>query len=100
MSVARSSPSDPRRGAAGVLLRLVFAVIFGTTGFLLGQELYLKILSQHVATEFWQLACLVAAPVIGAILGVLLVPAAQRIFETELHHVERAIDRLAPGELV
>jgi uncharacterized protein YacL len=60
----------------------------------------LKILSQHVATEFWQLTCLVAAPVIGALVGVVLVPPAQRIFETELHQVERAIDRLAPGELV
>jgi uncharacterized protein YacL len=98
--VARSSPSDPGRGAADVLLRLVFAAIFGATGFLLGRELYLKILSQHVATQFWQLTCLVAAPVIGAVLGVVLVPAAQRIFETELHQVERAIDRLAPGELV
>jgi uncharacterized protein YacL len=100
MSVARSSPSDPGRGAADLLLRLVFAAIFGTTGFLLGRELYLKILSQHVATEFWQLACLVAAPVVGAVVGVVLVPSAHRIFETELHHVERAIDRLAPGELV
>jgi len=98
--VARSSPSEPGRGAADVLLRLVFAAIFGTTGFLLGRELYLKILSQHVATQIWQLTCLVAAPVIGALLGVILVPAAQRIFEGELHQVERAIDRLAPGELV
>jgi uncharacterized protein YacL len=62
--VARSSPSDPGRGTADVLLRLVFAAIF------------------------------------GALVGVVLVPPAQRIFETELHQVERAIDRLAPGELV
>jgi uncharacterized protein YacL len=43
---------------------------------------------------------LVGAPVIGAVIGVLLVPAAQALFEAELVTVERAIERLAPGELV
>jgi uncharacterized protein YacL len=100
MSAVRSSPSDPGRGVGAVLLRLVFAAIFGVTGFLLGREAYLKILSQHVATQFWQLTLLVAAPVVGALIGVIIAPAAQRIFEAELHAVERAIDRLAPGELV
>ena len=78
----------------------MFAAIFGTTGFLLGREAYLHLISLHVASQFWQLAFLVVAPVAGAIVGVLVVPAAQVLFETELHQVERAIDRLAPGELV
>ncbi|MGD1066681.1 MAG: hypothetical protein ABR975_07675 [Vulcanimicrobiaceae bacterium] len=82
------------------LLRLIFAVIFGTTGFLLGREAYLHTISLHVASQFWQIALLVAVPVVGAVLGVLVVPAAQTFFETELLVVERAIDRLAPGELV
>jgi uncharacterized protein YacL len=100
MSAARFSPSDPGRGVGALLLRLVFAAIFGVTGFLLGREAYTKILSQHVATQFWQLTLLVAAPVVGALVGVVFAPSAQRIFEAELHAVERAIDRLAPGELV
>ena len=99
MSVVRSSP-EPGRGVATTVLRLVFAAIFGTTGFLLGREAYLHLISLHVASEFWQLAFLVGAPVLGAVVGVLVVPAAQVLFETELHAVERAIDRLAPGELV
>ena len=99
MSVVRSSP-EPGRGIAGALLRLVFAAIFGTTGFLLGREAYLKLISLHVASQFWQLAFLVVAPVLGAVVGVLIVPAAQMLFENELYQVERAIDRLAPGELV
>src|ERR1700681_1656832 len=100
MSVVRSSPTEPGRGAATALLRLGFAAIFGTTGFLLGREAYLHLISLHVASQFWQLAFLVVAPVVGAIAGVLIVPAAQIFFERELHQVERAIDRLAPGELV
>jgi uncharacterized protein YacL len=98
--VARSSPTDQGRGVATAVLRLVFAAIFGTTGFLLGREAYLRLISLHVASQFWQLAFLVVAPVVGAIAGVLIVPAAQVFFERELHQVERAIDRLAPGELV
>ncbi|MBV9439114.1 MAG: TRAM domain-containing protein [Candidatus Eremiobacteraeota bacterium] len=82
------------------MLRLVFAAIFGTTGFLLGREAYLHLISLHVASEFWQVALLIAAPVAGAVVGVLIVPTAQQLFESQLHYVERAIDRLAPGELV
>jgi uncharacterized protein YacL len=99
MSVARSSP-EPGRGIGTAVLRLVFAAIFGVTGFLLGQQVYLHLISLHVASQVGQLAFLVGAPVVGAIIGVLLVPAAQMLFEAELHQVERAIDRLAPGELV
>ncbi|GAC1589392.1 MAG: PIN/TRAM domain-containing protein [Candidatus Velthaea sp.] len=99
--MALSSPgSSPGARAAQALLRLVFAAIFGTTGFLLGREAYLHAISIHVASQLWQVVLLVVAPVIGAILGGLIVPAAQSLFETELAAVERAIDRLAPGELV
>jgi uncharacterized protein YacL len=48
----------------------------------------------------WQVVLLIVAPVVGAVIGVFLVPAAQGLFETELVTVERAIERLAPGELV
>ena len=101
MSAVRSSPErDPGGHLAGVLLRLVFAAIFGTTGFLLGREAYDRAISIHVANQWWQFAAVVIAPVIGAVLGVLIVPMAQRVFERELAAVERAIDRMAPGELV
>jgi uncharacterized protein YacL len=101
MSVVHSSPErDPGGHLAGVVLRLVFAAIFGTTGFLLGREAYDRAISIHIASQWWQFAALVIAPVIGALLGVLIVPMAQRVFERELTAVERAIDRMAPGELV
>jgi len=100
MFAVRSSPTEPGRGIGTAVLRLVFAAIFGVTGFLLGREADIHIISLHVASQFWQLAFIIVAPVIGAIVGVLVVPAAQVLFDTELHHVERAIDRLAPGELV
>jgi uncharacterized protein YacL len=101
MSVVHSSPErDPGGHLAGVALRLVFASIFGTTGFLLGREAYDRAISIHIANQWWQFAAVVIAPVIGALLGVLVVPMAQRVFERELVAVERAIDRMAPGELV
>jgi uncharacterized protein YacL len=101
MSVVHSSPErDPGGHLAGVVLRLVFAAIFGTTGFLLGREAYDRAISIHIASQWWQFAAVVIAPVVGALLGVLIVPMAQRVFERELVAVERAIDRMAPGELV
>jgi uncharacterized protein YacL len=100
MSALRSSPTDPGRRLSTALLRVSFCVIFGITGFLLGREAYLRLISLHVASEFWQLTLLVAAPVVGAVVGVLIVPVAQNVFERELRQVERSIDRLAPGELV
>jgi uncharacterized protein YacL len=101
MSVVHSSPErDPGGHLAGVVLRLVFAAIFGTTGFLLGREAYDRAISIHVANQWWQFAAIVIAPVAGALLGVLVVPMAQHVFERELIAVERAIDRMAPGELV
>jgi uncharacterized protein YacL len=98
--VVRSSPTDPGRSVATAVLRLLFAAIFGTTGFLLGREAYLHAFSLHIASQTGQIALLIVTPIVGAILGVLLVPTAQVFFETELRSVERAIDRLSPGELV
>ena len=101
MSVQPSSPeTNPGTHLAGVALRLVFAAIFGTTGFLLGREAYDRAISIHVANQVWQIVAVIVVPVIGAVLGVLVVPTAQRVFERELGSVERAVDRLAPGELV
>jgi len=95
-SVARSST----RSGATTVLRLIFAAVFGTTGFLLGREAYAHLISVHLASEAWQIAANVVAPVVGALLGVVLAPFAQSLFEVELVLVERSIDRLAPGELV
>jgi len=81
-------------------LRAIFALVFGITGFLLGREAYLHIFSLHFASEFWQYAFTVAAPVLGAVIGVLLAPLAQAMFEDELSVVEAAIEHLAPGELI
>ena len=84
--------------AAG-LLRFSFAVVFGVTGFLLGHEAYLRLLSLHAASEPLQLALNILAPVAGALLGVLVAPLAQSFFEEELSAVERAVERMAPIEL-
>ncbi len=100
MSAQRSSPTDPGSGVSTAVLRLIFAAIFATTGFLLGREAYLHAFALHIASQAGQLALLIVSPVIGAVVGVLVVPAAQALFENELSQVERAIDRLAPGELV
>ncbi len=69
------------------------------TGFLLGRETYLNVLSLHFANEGLQLAFLLLSPVVGAIVGVLLAPLAQTFFEDELNLVEGAIERLAPAEI-
>ena len=81
------------------MLRFIFAVVFGVTGFLLGHELYVHVISLHVASEPLQLAFNILSPVAGALIGVFLAPLAQTFFEDELNAVERAIERLAPVEL-
>jgi uncharacterized protein YacL len=81
------------------VLRTVFAIVFFITGFLLGRELYVNVLSLHFASEALQLTMLILSPVVCAIIGVLLAPLAQSFFEDELNLVERAIERLAPAEL-
>ncbi|MDQ6932443.1 MAG: TRAM domain-containing protein [Candidatus Eremiobacteraeota bacterium] len=85
---------------SGTLLRLIFASVFGITGFLLGHEAYVHVFSLHFASEFWQYAFTIAAPVLGAVIGVVLAPVAQTLFEDELSTVEGAIEHLAPGELI
>lgn len=86
-------------GIAAALLRLLFAVVFAVTGFLLGREAYIHLFSLHFAGEALQLTLTIVTPIVGAIIGVLLAPLAQSFFEEELNAVERAIERLAPGEL-
>jgi uncharacterized protein YacL len=81
------------------LLRTGFAIIFAVAGFLLGREAYLNVFSQHFASEGLQLTLLILSPVIGAIVGILLAPLAQSLFEGEISVVEGAIERLAPAEL-
>lgn len=85
--------------AANALLRVIFAVLFAVTGFLLGREAYIHVLSLHSANEDLQKAFMVMAPVAGAIAGIFLAPLAQTFFEDELNFVERAIERLAPAEI-
>jgi uncharacterized protein YacL len=80
-------------------LRGVFAVVFAVSGFLLGREAYNNILALHSSSEGLQFAMLILSPVIGAVVGVLLAPLAQSLFEDELNSVEGAIERLAPAEL-
>ena len=77
----------------------MFAVVFGVTGFLLGREAYIRLFALHFASEMWQLAFTILSPVVGAVIGVAVAPAAQTIFEDELVVVEGAIDRLSPSEL-
>ena len=98
MSAANSS-RKPGGDAAGTLLRVLFAAVFATAGFLLGRELYERTLSLHVASQFWQITLLIVVPVVGALLGVLLTPYAQVFFEGALVTTELNIERMAPGEL-
>jgi uncharacterized protein YacL len=81
------------------ILRLVFAAVFATTGFLLGREAFLHLISLHVASEGWLIALTIGAPVAGALIGVSLAPFAQVIFERQLLQVEEAVESLAPGQI-
>jgi uncharacterized protein YacL len=81
------------------ILRLVFAVVFATTGFLLGREAFLHLISLHVASEGWLIALTIGAPVAGALIGVSLAPFAQVVFERQLVQVEEAVESLAPGQI-
>lgn len=80
-------------------MRGAFIVVFGVTGFLLGREAYVHLFSLHFASEGLQLAFLILSPVAGAIVGALLAPLAQTLFEDELELAERAMDRLSPAEI-
>jgi uncharacterized protein YacL len=81
------------------VLRGAFMLVFGVTGFLLGREAYFNLFSLHFAGEGLQLAFLILSPAIGAIVGALLAPLAQSIFEVELERVEGAMERLSPAEI-
>ena len=74
-------------------------LVFGVTGFLLGREAYFNLFSLHFANEGLQFAFLIFSPVVGAVIGALLAPLAQTIFETELEHVEGAMQRFSPAEV-
>jgi uncharacterized protein YacL len=73
--------------------------VFGVTGFLLGREAYFSVFSPHFANETMQLLFLIGSPVAGAILGALIAPLVQAIFEGQLQQAEGAIERLTPAEI-
>ncbi|HTU81504.1 MAG TPA: PIN domain-containing protein [Candidatus Acidoferrales bacterium] len=81
------------------MLRAAFVVVFGVAGFLLGREAYTNLFSLHFASEGLQLAFFILSPVVGAVLGALLAPVAQGLFEGELANVEGAMERLSPAEI-
>jgi uncharacterized protein YacL len=84
---------------SNLALRAVFLIIFAVAGFLLGRELYFNVLSLHFASDALQYVLLVGAPVVGAVIGVLVAPLAHSFFEDELNLVEGALERRAPAEI-
>jgi uncharacterized protein YacL len=82
------------------ILRIIFAAVFATTGFLLGQELFTHLISLHVANQLWPIVLKIVVPIIGAVIGAFLAPIAQTTFEAQLSEVEELMERLAPGQLV
>ncbi|HEY0798674.1 MAG TPA: PIN domain-containing protein [Candidatus Baltobacteraceae bacterium] len=82
------------------ILRAIFATVFATLGFLLGRELFLHLISLHVASQWWLIVLTIASPVVGAVIGIFIAPVAQSIFEIELSEMERALEGLSPAELI
>ena len=82
------------------ILRVIFMLVFATTGFLLGREAYTHLISLHVASQLWLIVLTLVAPVAGAVLGIFIAPLAQSVFEFELRAVEEAVERLSPAEIV
>ncbi len=82
------------------LLRFVFMAIFAVAGFLLGREAYEHLISLHVANQGWLIALTIVVPVAGAVIGIFVAPIVQSLFEVELDEVERAMDRLSPGQIL
>jgi uncharacterized protein YacL len=74
-------------------------IVFGVAGFLLGREAYFSLFSTHFANEALQLAFLILSPVVGAVVGALLAPVAQALFEGQLRQAEGAMERLTPAEV-
>ncbi len=89
----------PKPNAATAILRVVFAVVFGVTGFLLGREAFDHAISLHVASESMRIALLVVVPVIGAVGGVVIAPSVQHFFEVQLAATESILDRRSGGEI-
>ena len=81
------------------ILRVVFMVLFAVTGFLLGREAYVHLISLHVANQGWLIALTIGAPVAGALAGLFLAPIAVSVFEVELDAVEGALERLSAGQI-
>ena len=83
----------------GTILRALFMVLFAVTGWLLGREAYVHLISLHVANQGWLIALTIAAPVAGALAGLFLAPFAVSVFEVELDAVERALERLSAAQI-
>lgn len=81
------------------ILRAVFMLLFAITGFLLGREAFLRLISLHVANQGWLTALTLAAPVAGALAGLFLAPLAVSVFEVELDAVEASLERLSGGQI-
>jgi uncharacterized protein YacL len=88
-----------QKGISETVLRAAFVLVFGVTGFLLGREAYFSLLSPHFANETLQLVFLIFSPVVGVIVGLLLAPLAQALFESQLYQAEGAMERLTPAEI-
>jgi uncharacterized protein YacL len=82
------------------LLRFVFMAVFAVAGFLLGREAYEHLISLHVANQGWLIALTIVVPVAGAVIGIFVAPIVQSLFEVELDEVERAMERLSPGQVL
>ena len=74
--------------------------VFAVAGFLLGREAYEHLISLHVANQGWLIALTIVVPVVGAVIGLFVGPIVQSLFEVELDEVERAMERLSPGQVL
>lgn len=81
------------------VLRGVFAVVFATTGFLLGCEFFTHVIAPRVAGQSWSFAFLIAMPVLGGVAGLFLAPLTQTAFDRALKETERALERLTSTQL-
>lgn len=81
------------------LLRILFAAVFAVTGFLLGHEAFVHLVSLRVSSQIWLIALTILLPVVGAVAGVFVAPFAQALFEHQLADVERTLDGLEPGQI-
>jgi uncharacterized protein YacL len=82
------------------LLRLFFAAVFASLGFLLGREAFTHAISLHVASQTWLIVLTILVPVLGAVAGVFVAPPAQAFFEREVRAAENALEHLEPAQLL